>query len=141
MTSVAITRIFAASPARVWTAFTDPDALAAWFWPAQLQTKATADVRTGGGYRIESVVGDMAISGHYREVTRPLRLVMTWRWDGEETVSLVTIELTPIESGTELRLRHEQLADDQERDQHEQGWNDCLDRLPSHLDNAADLAR
>jgi uncharacterized protein YndB with AHSA1/START domain len=133
MTSVAITRFFAAGPDRVWAAFTDPDALAAWFWPSRLQTKASADVRPGGSYRIESVVGEMAISGEYREVTPPSRLVMTWRWDGEDTESLVTIELSAIGAGTELTLRHEQLAGDDECMQHEQGWNDCLDRLMSHF--------
>jgi uncharacterized protein YndB with AHSA1/START domain len=133
VTSIALTRTFAARPEQVWTAFTDPDALTAWFWPARLRTTVSADVRVGGAFRIESVIGEMAISGQYREVAAPHRLVMTWRWDGEDTESLVTIELTPTDGGTELRLRHQQLADDQQRDQHEQGWNDCLDRLVSHF--------
>ena len=129
MTTVAITRRFAAPPERVWDAFTDPAALMAWFWPSTWQTTVTADVREGGRYRISSVVGDMAVSGAYRELSPPHRLVMTWRWDGDADHSVVTIELAPAGDGTEMRLRHEGLADDPARDQHEQGWNDCLDRL------------
>ena len=47
--------------------------------------------------------------------------------------SLVTIELTARGDDTDLDLRHERLANDDERDKHAQGWNDCLDRLPGWL--------
>ncbi len=129
MTSVVITRTFAAAPERIWAAFTDAGALAAWFWPEQLATKVTADVRVGGEYRIESLVADMAISGRYLEVVPTRRIVMSWRWDGEDDESVVTIELSPDDDGTEVRLRHERLADDRTAELHEEGWNDCLDRL------------
>ena len=91
----------------------------------------TADVRTGGRYRIDATAGGFAATGLYQEVTPPSRLVMTWQWDGEGTESLVTIELTARGDETDLDLRHERLADDEERDKHAQGWNDCLDRLPA----------
>ena len=133
MTTVAINRVLAAPVERVWAAFCDPDALMAWFWPGSLATKVTADVRPGGAYRISSDVGNMAISGIYRDVDEPVRLAFTWRWDGEDTDSLVTIELVALGDETELRLRHERLADDESRDAHAQGWNDCLDRLPMWL--------
>jgi uncharacterized protein YndB with AHSA1/START domain len=133
MTTVAITRIFAAPPERVWTALTDVEALAAWFWPAQLETTVTADVRVGGAYRIESIGADMAISGHYREISAPERLVMSWRWDGEDEESVVTIDLSPNGTGTELRLAHDRLPDDRAGELHAEGWNDCLDRLPAWL--------
>jgi uncharacterized protein YndB with AHSA1/START domain len=134
MTTVAITRVFPAPPERVWIALTEPDALMAWFWPAKFETKVTADVRTGGSYRIESATAGMAISGQYLDVAPPLRLVMTWRWDADNTDSVVTIELAPVGDGTEMRLAHERLVDDESRDLHAQGWNDCLDRLMSHFD-------
>src|SRR4051794_34755700 len=107
MTTVTVTRFYAAPPARIWAALTDPDALTAWFWPEQLEAKISTDVRTGGGYRIESGPAGMAVSGEYREVLAPERLVMSWRWDGEDGESFVTIELSPAGDGTELRLRHD----------------------------------
>ena len=40
---------------RVWQAFTDPEALARWFWPRRFQTLVTSDLRVGGRDR-KSVV-------------------------------------------------------------------------------------
>jgi uncharacterized protein YndB with AHSA1/START domain len=134
MTTVTVTRFFAATPARIWAALTDPAALTAWFWPERLEPKISADARTGGGYRIESGTARMVVSGDYLEATAPERLVMSWRWDGEDDTSLVTIVLSPAGDGTELRLRHDQLADERASEMHEEGWSDCLDRLPHWLE-------
>jgi len=49
------------------------------------------------------------------------------------TEGVVTIELTARGNDTDLDLRHERFASDDERDKHAQGWNDCLDRLPGWL--------
>jgi len=138
MTTVTVTRYFASSPDRIWTALTDAGALAAWFWPEQLEARISADARTGGGYRIESAPAAMAVSGGYLEV-RPLeRMVMSWRWDGEAGESLVTIDLRPAGDGTELHLRHDQLLDERTQEMHEEGWSDCLDRLPPWLERTSD---
>ena len=129
MTSVQITRVLAAPPERVWAAFTEPETLAAWFWPARLSPVVSAEVRVGGSYRIEGT--GMAVSGVYVEVEPLRRLVFSWRWDGDETESLVTLEFEGSEGKTVLALRHDRFANDEERDNHAQGWNDCLDRLSS----------
>ena len=128
MTSLQITRVLAAPPERVWAAFTDPATLTAWFWPSRLSPKVSADVCVGGAYRIEGT--GMAVSGVYLEVEPLRRLVFTWRWDGDETESVVTLEFEPSDGKTVLNLRHDRHATLEERDAHLQGWNDCLDRLP-----------
>ena len=128
MTSLQITRVLAAPPERVWAAFTDPATLTAWFWPPRLSPRVSAEVRVGGAYRIEGT--GMAVSGVYLEVEPLRRLVFTWRWDGEETESVVTLEFEASDGKTLLSLRHDRLATVQERDAHTQGWHDCLDRLP-----------
>jgi uncharacterized protein YndB with AHSA1/START domain len=127
VTELQISRMFSAAPERVWAALTQPDALTAWFWPPRLGAKVSVDLRPGGSYRIEAA--EMAVSGVYREISEPARLVFTWRWDGEEDESLVTIELVARDAKTELVLLHERLADKEACDLHTQGWNDCLDRL------------
>jgi uncharacterized protein YndB with AHSA1/START domain len=43
---------FDATPERVWHAFTDPDALAAWYWPASVRPRVTSDPRPGGHFGI-----------------------------------------------------------------------------------------
>jgi uncharacterized protein YndB with AHSA1/START domain len=130
MTIVRISRILAASQESVWAAFTKPEALAAWFWPAAFATTVSADVRPGGRWRIQAK--DMAVSGSYEQVDPPKRLVFSWCWDGEETQSLVTIELSAQGDKTQLLLMHDRL-DDTAAELHAQGWNDCLDRLPTWL--------
>jgi uncharacterized protein YndB with AHSA1/START domain len=133
MTELTINRTLAFPAERVWRALTDPAALAAWFWPQRFAPTAEVDLRVGGRYRIDGPAVGMAISGEYVTVEPPHKLVFTWRWDGEPDETLVTIELTPVATGTELALRHEHFGDDANRDNHAQGWHDCLDRLPEYL--------
>lgn len=118
---------------RVWRAFTDPAALAAWFWPARLGTTADLDLREGGRYRLAGTAAGFAVSGEYLTVREPTLLVFTWQWDGEVEVTRVTLALSPTGSGTDLTLTHELFDAAEERDKHAEGWYDCLDRLPGHL--------
>jgi uncharacterized protein YndB with AHSA1/START domain len=67
-------------------------------------------------------------------VEPPTRLVFTWQWLGEPETTQVTIELTPTDGGTALLLVHERFATATGRDEHAQGWQDCLDRLPGFLE-------
>jgi uncharacterized protein YndB with AHSA1/START domain len=135
-------RTLRAAPERVWTALTDPAALCEWFWPqASFGTEAEVDLRVGGGIRIASTRAGMGITGSYLELEPARRMVMTWRWNGEEPEMLVTIELAPDgDDRTVLSLRHEPFADTAARDDHAQGWSDCLDRLPDWLAATADVS-
>jgi uncharacterized protein YndB with AHSA1/START domain len=118
---------------RVWHALTDPAALAAWFWPERYATTAQLDLRVGGRYRIDGPGAGTAVAGEYVTVEPPHRLTFTWQWDGDAEETLVTFELTPHDSGTELVVVHERFTTDEDRDNHAKGWSDCLDRLPPHL--------
>ena len=144
LTDLRLDRTLAAPPEWVWDALTNADALAAWFWPERFDTKAHTDPRPGGSYRIEG--GGMAVHGTYVAVEAPTRLVFTWRWDGDQEETLVTITLSPprrrvrrrvelstVDGGTALTLTHERFADPSSRDNHLTGWSDCLDRLPGWL--------
>ncbi len=133
MSTLQISRALPAPPDRVWRAFTDPAALAAWFWPERFATTAETDVRVGGRYRIDGPGAGMAVSGEYVSVEPPNRLAFTWRWDGEPEETLVTLELVATGDGTRLALTHERFSDDADRDNHAKGWSDCLDRLPGWL--------
>lgn len=139
MTEIRLTRNYAAPPERVWTAFTDPAEFAAWFWPRTLTPVVELDVRVGGRWRVSSASEGMAVGGEYAVIEPPERLVMTWRWDGEETETLVTLVLAPLAGGgTALDLWHERFDGAVDRDPHAQGWLDCLSRLPGHLEGATE---
>ena len=137
--SLTIVRNFKAAPEKLWRALTQPEALKQWMAPSDAFTipLAEADARVGGRYRIVMKAPDGEqhdVSGVYREVAPGRKLVYTWAWKSTpERESLVTVELRAAGGGTELTLRHEQFADEEARDRHQQGWTGCLARLEKAL--------
>jgi uncharacterized protein YndB with AHSA1/START domain len=133
--SLTLTRKFKAAPDKVWRALTQPEALKQWMAPddAFQIPVAETDLRVGGRYHIvmKSPNGEEHdVSGIYRAIDPNRKLVYTWAWKSTpERESLVTIELRAAGGGTELTLKHEQFADDEARDKHQQGWAGCLARL------------
>ena len=133
MSSLTVTRTLAAPRERVWAALTSPQ-IAGWLWPSAWNTRAEVDLRVGGAYLIGSDVAQLTVSGQYVEVRPVSRVVQTWRWDGEEHETLVTITLDPTDDGrTDLMIVHERFHSPEERENHVQGWIDCLERLPWYL--------
>ena len=134
-----IERHYAASPEQVWRAWTDPQALAAWFGPGEMNsvTLAQTDVRVGGRFRVAFRMPDGEthdVSGVYREVQAPRRLVFTWAWKSTpERESLVRVALEPQQGGTLMRFVHEQFFDVAARDSHEGGWRPTFDKLATYL--------
>lgn len=125
-----------ATPDQVWHALTDPEALAAWYWPASVQPSATSDPRPGGRFGITAGAADMGFSGEYREFEPPRRMVQSWRWAGDDRDSRVTIDLVPTAGGTDLRVIHDQV-DESTAEMYRQGWESCLARLPDFLTAAS----
>ena len=140
-TSLEIVRFINVPTDRVYDAWTDPAQLRRWFGPKSVRTRnITADVRVGGSYRWDLTSPDgeeMSAFGEYKELTPGKKIVFTWQWDDDEAwenrTSVVTIELSERDGGTELRLKHEQLPSEESRDRHNEGWNSLLDRLEQFL--------
>lgn len=134
MTSLKIIRKIMATPARVFEAFIDPDKIALWWGPdAGPVTEARVDPRKGGRFLVRFQMEDgseHAASGTIETFDPPYRLVMSWRWENEESPpSRVEVSFRPVDGGTELTFVHAQLADDAARDSHTAGWNGALDKL------------
>lgn len=140
--SLTLVRRIKAPPASVFAAITRPELLLQWWGPDAGPTLAAeADVRPGGRFSIvfRMLNGDLHNpTGVYREVVADRKLVFTWEWPGmPERESLVTIQLRPIDDGTELTLTHERLPDPAARVSHERGWGGLLDKLATFLRGAA----
>jgi uncharacterized protein YndB with AHSA1/START domain len=131
---VEISRVFPASPKEIFAAWTTTDSLRRWMGVGlDAEVAVEADIRVGGGFRI-AIGGDYVITGAYREIVPPERLVFTWvspTTRGAET--LVTIRLRPQGDGTELHLTHEQLPDAEVAARHRGGWSNTFDRLEAYL--------
>lgn len=137
-TTLVIRRQLAASPEKVFEAWTKAEHLAQWMAPTAEMTTTVheLDLRVGGRYRIEmrdpTRDEPYIVGGTYREVSPPNRLVFTWQWEksfSPKNETLVTLTFTASGDGTELVLTHERFADRETRDDHDKGWNGCLDRL------------
>ena len=135
--SLEIKRFINAPRDRVYAAWTEPAQLKQWFGPEKVQTRnLIADARVGGKFRwdlINSEGEKMTCLGEYRELQPGKKIVFTWQWDDDEDwenhTSVVTVELSDRDNGTELRLIHEQLPNEASRDGHTEGWNSALDKL------------
>lgn len=135
-----IERIFKASPERLFKAWTDPAILVKWWGPEGFETSEyEMDVRTGGAWRTKMVSpkgDDHKVSGVYREIVPPTRLVMTWGWEnngerGHETIVEITFEAR--EAGTRMRLVQSVFESENARDMHSGGWNSTFDSLERWL--------
>jgi uncharacterized protein YndB with AHSA1/START domain len=129
---VVVRRPIAASPAELFDAWLDPQALATWMRPSGIRrTTATTDARVGGRYEI-LMEGEQTTYPHhgvYRLIDRPRRLVFTWisgATEGRET--LVTVDFLPRGDLTEVVVTHERLPEGA-GESHIEGWTSALARL------------
>lgn len=135
--ALVIRRVYNAAPERVYQAWTDPELAAKFLCPGDVTIAGIAlDARAGGAYRIDMRHEDgevWTVRGVYREVVPGRRLSMTWKWDEEhaadERETLLTIDLAPHGTGTELTLTHELFASEESRNNHQRGWTMILDNM------------
>ncbi len=114
-------------PATTFALITEPERLRRW-----MAVAARIELRAGGEYRWTVTPGHIA-AGTVIEVDPGKRVVLSWGWeDGDPPpgCSTVSITLTPVDGGTEVRLIHDGLNDEQ-ANRHAEGWNHYLDRLVS----------
>ena len=141
-TSLEIKRFINAPRSRVYQAWTDPAQLKQWWGPENVETRNfVTDARIGGKYRWDLVNQEgeeMSVFGEYRELVPGKKIVFTWKWDDdenwEEHDSVVTVEFSDRDGGTEVRLVHEKLPSEDSRDRHNEGWNSVLGRLQKFFD-------
>ena len=110
---IRMTRDFAATPAQLLRAHTDPDLFARWVGPSSLTTRIDHwDARTGGSWRYvaERDGDEFAFRGTFHEI-RPDRIVQTFTWEGEpDGVALETLVFEDLGNGR-TRLHAQSLTD------------------------------
>lgn len=136
--SLTLKRRLNAAPAKVFSAWADPQKVMRWMGPeGVVGLNAEGDARVGGRFRwvMRSPDGETHdVSGTYREVVPDRKLVFTWTWKSTpERESLVTVDLKPDGDGTLLTLTHEQFYDADARDRHQHGWTGALEKLEKFL--------
>ena len=127
-------RVIDAPVEAVYAAWTEPEMLRRWLAPGNATVvRAVAEPEVGGTFLVEMRGADgrrWLTRGLYREVVPRRRLVHTWRWEGSEVETLVTVEFeSEAADRTRLTLTHSRFAEDEIRDEHERGWSGCLAKL------------
>jgi uncharacterized protein YndB with AHSA1/START domain len=141
--SLKIKRVIKAPRDRVYAAWTDPAQMRQWFGPENVQTRnLVADARVGGRFQWDltnSEGEELTVAGEYCELQPDKKVVFTWQWqddeDWEGRKSIVTVEFSDCDGGTEVRLIHEQLPTEESRDRHSEGWTSLLKKLEKFVGN------
>ncbi|MGO1538124.1 MAG: SRPBCC family protein [Leucobacter sp.] len=138
-----ITRVFDASQALVWRAWTEEPELAQWLHPFGVTTDSISfDVRVGGEYaytmRNEETGEEFPTGGTFLEVDPMHRLVFTWGEPGAPIDAAPVITLTLTEQGdqTELVFHLRGLAGTPGDGFVYDGWDEALTNFEKYLARA-----
>lgn len=109
---IRLTRDFAATPAQLFRAHTDPELFARWIGPDRMTTRIDRwDARSGGSWRFVSERDgqEYGFHGCFHDV-REDRIVQTFTWEGEpDGVALETVAFEDLGDGR-TRVRIESLC-------------------------------
>ncbi len=135
-----ITRVFDAPRSLVYRVWTTPEHLYRWWGPKDFTAPSiNMDFRPGGAYRavIRSPEGkEYIMAGVYQEIVAAERIVFTFAWeeDGERGLeTLITVTFADQGSRTKLTFHQAPFETVENRDSHNEGWGQCLDRLAGYL--------
>jgi uncharacterized protein YndB with AHSA1/START domain len=135
---VSFHRVFGASPARVYRAWTDPDELAAWF-PHRVEGSLAVGARTILVWPSQRVWWEML------EAEPNRRIRFRWPWlEDESWLTEVIVDLRPRGYGTEVELRDGpfDVARPEILDAYAEsraGWAEALTLLRAYVDFTVDL--
>lgn len=141
----ALERTYAASPARVYTAFADAEAKKQW-WPddeIELDAEHVMDFRVGGRESMSGKSPDGSVTftfdALYQDIVENARIVYSYEMtmNGRRiSVSVATLEFLPEGDGTRFVLTEQGAYLDglDTSDQREEGTRALLDALATHLE-------
>jgi uncharacterized protein YndB with AHSA1/START domain len=134
--TVRLHRVLATTPAKVYRAFIDPDAMARWLPPDGFTGKVhSIDARVGGRYRMSftnfTTEKSIHFGGDFRELVPGQRLRYGDQFEdpGMPGDIEVTVELKAVPSGTELSIVQTGLPDVIPVDACYLGWQQSLNNL------------
>jgi uncharacterized protein YndB with AHSA1/START domain len=129
-------RVLAATPEKVYRAFTEADALVKWLPPNGFSaTMHHADIRVGSGYKMSfrnfTTGNSHSFSAEYTEMVPHSRLIHIDRFDDPNLpgAMTVTVTLKAVSVGTELNIVQEGVPDLIPPEACYQGWQESLINL------------
>ncbi|MEV4932155.1 SRPBCC family protein [Sphingobium sp. LMA1-1-1.1] len=134
--TVHLHRVLPVKPEKLFRAFTDAQALAAWLPPYGFTAEVEHfDAREGGSFRMAftnfTTGGSHSFGGEYLEFVPGERLRYTDRFDDPNLPGeiVVTVDFKPVSCGTELSIEQAGIPDVIPTEMCYLGWQDSLDKL------------
>jgi uncharacterized protein YndB with AHSA1/START domain len=134
--SVSFHRILKADPHKVYRAFTEPDAIAAWLPPYGFVCKVhSMAVKQGGGYQMSftnfTTGNSHSFGGKYLEIKPNELLKYSDKFDDPNLPGemITTIHFKKVMVGTELKITQEGIPDAIPAEMCYLGWQESLDKL------------
>ncbi|PXA71730.1 SRPBCC family protein [Cryobacterium arcticum] len=109
-TGSSIIRTFSAPPEAVFDAWVTPETFAIWWGGSAAEVpldSISLDARPGGSWKATMILGPelrFDWRGEYIEVDRPNKLVLTTTFEPGEAREVLTVILTAVPEGTEMRF-------------------------------------
>jgi uncharacterized protein YndB with AHSA1/START domain len=126
----------------VYEAWTRKEHLDQWCAPTGFTVvNSSGDMRPGGVWhsQMRAPSGEsFVVGGVYRKLIEGEGLVFTHRWQeaagpGHETI--VTVSLTDAGDGTAMTFEQGVFNNEESRESHASGWQECFDRLAEYLES------
>ncbi|MES2626559.1 MAG: SRPBCC family protein [Pseudomonadota bacterium] len=134
--TVNLHRVFTAPPERVYKAFLDPDAMVKWLPPYGFTAHMhKTDARVGGTFKMSftnfSTGSTHSFGGEYLELKPNSLIRYTDKFDDPNLPGemRVTVTLTPVVVGTEMKVTQEGIPDVIPAAACYLGWQESLDQL------------
>jgi uncharacterized protein YndB with AHSA1/START domain len=134
--TVSLHRVFPAPPEKVFRAFTDPAAQAAWLPPyGFLCTVQSFEPKVGGTYKMTfinfSTGNKHSFGGTFQEIRTNEFLKYTDRFDDPNLPGemITTVSFKKVSVGTEVHVKQEGIPSAIPEDGCYLGWQDSLDKL------------
>ncbi|WP_339630309.1 SRPBCC domain-containing protein [uncultured Sneathiella sp.] len=143
MSDLTLERTFAANPETVFSYVTEEENLLKWWGPEGMTVpEYVLDLTQPGPWSSVMVNAEgerYKVTGEVVAVDPPHSVELTWAWHDENDArgheSRIRFEVTPNGSGgTQFRLIHAGLSDDEAAASHTEGWTSALRKL-EHIAN------
>jgi uncharacterized protein YndB with AHSA1/START domain len=144
--------VIAAPPERIYAALVDEAALAQWLPPTGMTGRFESfDARPGGSYRLVLTYDDPSaagksggatdiVDGSFTELIADVRVVQSVEFDSNDPsfagTMTMTWELHPVQGGTEVVFRADDVPDGISADDHATGMNASLANLAGYITHA-----
>jgi uncharacterized protein YndB with AHSA1/START domain len=143
-------RVIAAAPDRVYAALVDPEALTAWLPPDGMSGRFEwFDPRPGGSYRLVLTYADASaapgkstadsdiVEADFVDLVPGVRVVQAVTFVSDDPAQAGTMtmtwQVTPVEAGTRVEFRADDVPAGISAEDHAAGMNSSLANLAQHL--------